>query len=179
MADRYVPPPPPPKPPPVPFHSPGDQNIPPPDGTITGHGPVTNPPSVPGGSATPGKGVTSVNTEAMKTFAKNLASLAEDGGPLTQLLTEVGNVNVKPGGFHAAQNNIVEPMNGSGKLKEQTVQMVHDLIDSINTTSEKMAQAAQAYETADEANKMSGTDFANYFGQVTTDINQIGNKGTS
>jgi hypothetical protein len=162
-----------------PFKSPGDQTIPGPNGTITGTGDVTQPPPVPGGSEHPGKGVTAVNTAAMKTFAANLASLAEDGGPLTKLLTYVGSVNVKPGGFHAAQDSIVEPVVGSGKLKEQTVQMVHDLIDSINTTSEKMAAAALAYETADEANKMSTTDFANYFGQVTTDINQIGSKGTS
>src|SRR5258705_12969527 len=89
-----------------PFNSPGNQSIPGPNGTITGTGAVTQPPPVPGGSATPGKGVTAVHTAAMKTFAANLASLADTGGPLYKLIDSLGQVNVKPGGFRSAQTNI-------------------------------------------------------------------------
>jgi hypothetical protein len=161
-----------------PFTSPGNQTIPGPNGTITGTGDVPQPPAVPGGSATPGKGVTAVNTAAMKTFATNLASLAETGGPLYKLIDYLAQVNVKPGGFRSAQTNIAEPMMGTGKLRDESTKMVHDLIDSINIAAEKMSQAALAYETADEANNMSSTDFTNYFGQLTTDIGNIGAKGS-
>jgi hypothetical protein len=160
-----------------PFTSPGPQSIPGGGGTITGTGAVTQPPPVPGGSSTPGKGVTAVNTAAMKTFAANLASLADTGGPLYKLIDYLGQVNVKPGGFRSAQTYIHDPLMGTGKLKDQSVKMVHDLIDSINTASEKMSQAALKYETADEANNMSSTDYSNYFGQLSTDINNIGSKG--
>jgi hypothetical protein len=160
-----------------PFNSPGPQSIPGAGGTITGTGEVTQPPPVPGGSSTPGKGVTAVNTAAMKTFAANLASLADTGGPLYKLIDYLGQVNVKPGGFRSAQTYIHDPLMGTGKLKDQSVKMVHDLIDSINTASEKMSQAALRYETADEANNMSSTDYSNYFGQLSTDINNIGSKG--
>jgi hypothetical protein len=138
---------------------------------------VTQPPPVPGGSSTPGKGVTTVNTAAMKTFAANLASLAETGGPLYKLIDYLGQVNVKAGGFRSAQSNIHDPLMGKGMLKEQSVTMVHDLIDSINIASEKMSKAALKYETADEANNMSSTDYSNFFGQLSSDVNNIGSKG--
>jgi hypothetical protein len=161
-----------------PFTSPGPQSIPGPGGTITGTGEVTQPPPVPGGSSTPGKGVTAVNTAAMRTFAANLASLGDASSPLYKLIDYLGQVNVKPGGFRSALTNIQEPVMGTGKLKEESVKMVHDLIDAINTASEKMSQAALKYETADEANNMSSTDFSNYFGQLTTDVGNIGSKGS-
>jgi hypothetical protein len=160
-----------------PFNSPGNQSIPGQNGTITGTGDVTQPPPVPGGSGTPGKGVTAVNTAAMKTFAQNLASLADTGGPLYKLVDYLNQVNVKPGGFRSAQNNVAQPVMGTGKLRDESIKMVHDLIDSINTASDKMSRAALAYETADAANNMSSTDFSNYFGQLSTDINNIGSKG--
>src|ERR1700754_4118680 len=66
-----------------PFNSPGDQNPPDVNNPWIPQGNVTTPPPVPGGADHPGKGVTTVNTEAMRTFAKNMQTLAE--GPLKDL----------------------------------------------------------------------------------------------
>jgi hypothetical protein len=159
----------PPPPPAGPFNSSGGHSIPDGGGTFTGRGDVAQPPAVPGGD-TPGKGVTAVNTAAMKTFATNLASLET---PLQELKTYLSEVNVKPGGFRSAA--ALEKK--TTDLKTSSVDAVSGLIGAITTLSDKIAKAALAYDTADDANNMSSTDYANYFGQVTTDVNNLGKKG--
>ncbi|WP_199730469.1 hypothetical protein [Amycolatopsis panacis] len=154
------------------FHSPGDQKPPDPQHEWIPPGNVGKPPPVPGGSDHPGKGVTAVNTEAMRTFAKNLQSLAD--GPIKSLPDKLEGVQLKPGVFLTAQEKIVKPITGPGGLRDTTKSAIHDLSKALDEVAEAVITAAKAYENADEVNKMSADQYNQYFNRVNGHITNAG-----
>lgn len=154
------------------FNRPGAQPPPDPKHEWIPPGDVGKPPPVPGGSDHPGKGVTVVNTEAMRTFAKNLQSLAD--GPIKSLPDKLEGVQLKPGVFLTAQEKIVKPITGPGGLRDTTKSAIHDLSKALDEVAEAVNTAAKAYESADEANKMSVDQYNQYFNRVSGHITNAG-----
>ncbi|MEU4669218.1 hypothetical protein AB0F91_14835 [Amycolatopsis sp. NPDC023774] len=157
-----------------PFKSPGDQTPPPVDNQWIPQGNVTTPPPVPGGAEHPGKGVTTVNTEAMRTFATNMQTLAD--GPLKDLPGQLDGITVKPGIFATANSKITQPIVGPGGVRDTTRATIQDLITSLHDLSEAVNTASKAYDDADEANNMTMDKYNQYFGNVSNEINNAGNK---
>ncbi|WP_239154305.1 hypothetical protein [Amycolatopsis sp. FDAARGOS 1241] len=155
------------------FKSPGDQT--PPDGhdQWIPQGTVTTPPPVPGGSDHPGKGVTTVNTEAMKVWAKNMQTLAD--GPIKDLPNQLDGITVKPGIFATAQNKIINPIVGSGGVRDKVRSAIQDLIPAMHDAAEAANKAAKDYEDRDEFNNMEADKYKTYFGTVDNEINNAGN----
>jgi hypothetical protein len=129
-------------------------------------------PKRPDDEKTHGKNVTVVNTAVMRTVASNLQTFSETGGPLTQLRALLDPINVKPGLFHTAQDKIAGRING-GQLYT-TKKMVSDLVGDINDIVDALMKAAVSYESADAANKSTAEDFNKYFGQVDSQIRNLG-----
>ncbi|GAA3558622.1 hypothetical protein GCM10022222_47710 [Amycolatopsis ultiminotia] len=154
------------------FQSPGDQTPPDVDNQWIPPGDVGDPPPVPGGADHPGKGVTAVNTEAMRTFAKNMQTLAE--GPLKDLPGKLDEVLLKPGFFLTAQNKIFTPILGSNALRDSTRSSIHDLVKALGDVSEAVTQAAKSYDNADELNKMTADKYNEYFNKVNGEITGVG-----
>ncbi|MBB4687593.1 WXG100 family type VII secretion target [Amycolatopsis jiangsuensis] len=156
------------------FNSPGDQTPPDPSNEWIPPGDVGKPPPVPGGSDTPGKGVTAVNTEAMRTFAKNLETLAD--GPIKDLEHKLDGVQLKPGIFLTANEKIFQPILGSNALRDTSKTAIHDLVRALGDMSEAVNTAAKAYENADEVNKMTADEYNEYFNEVNGQITNAGQK---
>ncbi|WP_328605158.1 ESX-1 secretion-associated protein [Amycolatopsis sp. NBC_00345] len=157
-----------------PFTSPGDQTPPDPGHQWIPTGDVGTPPTVPGGSEHPGKGVTTVNTKAMRTFADNMRTLAD--GPLSKIPGDLDAVNIKPGVFATAHDKLIQPIVGEGGLRDTTRTTVQDLVTALNDAADAVTKAANAYENADEANKMTTDEYNQYFGQLSSEITGAGQK---
>jgi hypothetical protein len=149
-------------------------NIPPENKNPTpDHGPVVNAPPVPGGHEHPGKGVTVVNTKAMKTFAQNIGGLVAKDGPLQKALDGMTTVNVKAGGFHTAVT-LASAVNGETGMRGGTVQTLTDMIQVLTEISEATAKMANRYEKAEELNAMTSADYASYLGKAGGYVNGMG-----
>lgn len=156
------------------FKKPDSTTIPPPDDNPPLlHGSVVNEPKVPGGQNSPGKGVTTVNTEAMKLFAKNLGGLTDKNGPLETIYNQLDGVKVQAGGFHSAIA-LATAINSDGKLRDATKLTLGNVIEVLKEISDAMLRVATHYETAEEANKMSSDDYFTYLGTVSGRINGMG-----
>ncbi|MGW4399587.1 hypothetical protein ACWEHA_30225 [Amycolatopsis nivea] len=156
------------------FHSPGDQTPPDVKNEWIPPGDVGKPPPVPGGSEHPGKGVTAVNTEAMRTFAKNMQALAD--GPLKDLPAKLDGIQLKPGVFLTAQSKIAKPIQGTNELRDTTRTAIHDLCKALDEVADAVNKASKAYDNADEVNKMSADDYNQYFNTVSGHITGAGQK---
>ncbi|MGW4482244.1 hypothetical protein ACWEOE_00250 [Amycolatopsis sp. NPDC004368] len=158
------------------FHSPGDQS---PTGVngkwIPDNGQVTTPPPVPGkDGAAGGKGDTVVNTEAMRTFAKNMQTLAD--GPLKDLPNQLDSIVLKPGVFATAQTKIVTQITGTGGARDTVRATIQDLVTSLHDLSEAVNKASKEYDEQDNANNMTADKYNEYFSAVGTEINNAGSK---
>ena len=140
------------------------------------HGPIQTPPPVPGGSQTPGKGVTVVNTAAMKTFAENLRVLVADNSPLKQIQGHLGEINVRAGGFRTAVN-LANKINGPGQLRDGTKKTVDDVVEVLIQISDALLLMASHYEKAEDANTMSSADYLTYLSTASGVINGMGAGG--
>lgn len=127
-----------------------------------------NNPAVPGDPGHPKKGQTSTNTTALKSFATNIDSLA---GQLQQLVDPLSQITLKPGVFETAQDRILDPILGSGRLRDNTQTVIQNVITSMHDLSDAVAKAARDYETIDDFNKITMGKYNEYFSQVNTDIN--------
>ncbi|WP_020660760.1 hypothetical protein [Amycolatopsis benzoatilytica] len=156
------------------FHSPGDQAPPDVNNQWIPPGDVGTAPPVPGGSEHPGRGVTAVNTEAMRTFAKNMQTLAD--GPLKDLPAKLDGVQLKPGVFLTAHDKIVTPIQGTNMLVDNTRTAIHDLCKALDEVADAVTKASKAYDNADEVNKMSADDYNQYFNTVSGHITSAGQK---
>jgi hypothetical protein len=156
------------------FNRPGDHPPPDPKHEWIPEGDVGKPPPVPGGSEHPGKGVTVVNTAAMRTFAKNLHTLAD--GPIKDLPNKLDGVQLKPGVFLTAQDKIVKPIIGPGGLRDSSKTAIHDLVKALGEVADAVNTAAKAYENADEVNKMSADRYNEYFNKVNGHITNAGSQ---
>lgn len=149
-------------------------NIPPEnDDPPVGNGPVVNAPPVPGGHDHPGRGVTVVNTKAMKTFATNISGLVADGGPLRQALTALEDVDVRAGGFRTAVA-LAKVVNGPDGMQGATRKTLADMIEVLTSVSDAVNKMANHYEKAEDLNTMSSADYATYLGQTSGSINSMG-----
>jgi hypothetical protein len=142
------------------------------------HGPVSDAPPIPGGDPTKPHDVTLVNTDAMKTFAKNLDGLITDGSPLLQARDSLDQVNVKAGGFRSAVT-LANNVSGSGNLRDATRVTLQNTISAIADLVDGLNRAASHYDSAEDLNNMNSQDFSDYLGQAGGQINSIsGNNST-
>jgi hypothetical protein len=133
-------------------------------------GDIVTPPPVPGGTDTPGKGVTAVNTAAMKTYAQNLDSLVADGGPLKNISHAMDAMVIKGGGFRGAVA-LTTKVTGDGGIRNATQKTLADMVAVITNISDSVKKMSANYESAEEANKMSKDDYIKYLSQVSGQIN--------
>jgi hypothetical protein len=134
---------------------------------ITPAGHFTNPP-VPGDQGDHGKDQTTADTRALMTFAGNMDLLADQ---LKQLVDPLARIQLKPGVFSTAQERIIDPILGSGRLRDNTVTQIQNLVTDLHDLSDAVAKAAKSYESIDEFNKISMDKYNEYFGQVSGEIN--------
>ncbi|HYQ64009.1 hypothetical protein [Actinophytocola sp.] len=150
------------------------KNIPPAnDDPSVSHGAVVTAPSVPGGHDHPGKGVTVVNINAMKTFASNISGLVADDGPLRQALVQLEDVDVRAGGFRTAVA-LAKVVNGPDGMQGATRNTLTDVIQVLTSVADAVNRMANHYEKAEDLNTMSSTDYATYLGQTSGAINSMG-----
>ncbi|MFE0023578.1 hypothetical protein [Amycolatopsis sp. NPDC059021] len=124
-------------------------------------------PPVPGGGETPGKGVTTVNTKAMKNLAQHLDELLP---PLKSTQERIAGVKLRPGGFQTAVNLSKSVDN----IKDATGATLRSVVEVVAETSDALKRIALKYESAEEANKMTGDDFGKYFSQTSGWVNAMG-----
>jgi hypothetical protein len=159
------------------FKNPEDKTIPPPtDSPQLQHGDIAHEPKVPGGSDTPGKGVTTVNMEAMKVYAKNLAEIVAEGSPLRKVYADLDDVSVRGGGFGTA-SKLTNKISGAGGLRDATKLTIGDMIRAISEVSDAMLKISANYEQAEDLNKMTNDAYVSYLGQASGDINGMGKSG--
>jgi hypothetical protein len=136
-------------------------------------GPNFESPAVPGGSDTPGKGVTMVSTTALRTFAENIRSLWD---PLDQAANSIQHVPVRAGGFQVAFN-LDKAVSGEGGVVTQT----RDFINQVQIVLEKVVNAANAvahsYNTAEELNGMTSKQLGEYVTQLSGQVNGLTDSG--
>jgi hypothetical protein len=150
------------------------KNIPPADDDPSvSHGSVVTAPPVPGGHDHPGRGVTVVNINAMKTFASNISGLVADNGPLRQALVELEDVDVRAGGFRTAVA-LAKVVNGPEGMQGATRSTVSDVIEVLTSVADAVNRMANHYEKAEDLNTISSTDYATYLGQASGAINSMG-----
>lgn len=149
-------------------------NIPPEnDDPPVGHGPVVNAPPVPGGHDHPGRGVTVVNTKAMKTFAANVSGLVAEDGPLRKALAAMEDVDVRAGGFRTAVS-LAKVVNGPDSMQGATRNTLADMIEVLASVADAVNRMANHYEKTEDLNTMSSADYATYLGQTSGAINSMG-----
>jgi hypothetical protein len=136
-------------------------------------GDIVTPPPVPGGTDTPGKGVTAVNTAAMKTYAQNLDSLVADNGPLKNISHAMDTMVVKAGGFRGAAA-LTTKVTGDSGIRNAAQKTLADMVTVITNISDSVKKMSANYESAEEANKMSKDDYIKYLSQVSGQINGMG-----
>jgi hypothetical protein len=150
------------------------KNIPPAnDDPSVSHGAVVTAPPVPGGHDHPGKGVTVVNINAMKTFASNISGLVADDGPLRQALVQLEDVDVRAGGFRTAVA-LAKVVNGPDGMQGATRSTLTDVIQVLTSVADAVNRMANHYEKAEDLNTISSTDYATYLGQTSGAINSMG-----
>jgi hypothetical protein len=138
------------------------------DPSVTGINDV--PPPVPGGAHSPGKGVTTVNTDAMRTFAKNIAQLAE---PLTTSMNAVQSVNVRAGAFPSAitlASKINTPQTG---LRDSVVASLDQIAQAIGDTADAVSRMALAYDSGEAANKITASKYGDFMQQGSAVISSL------
>lgn len=123
-------------------------------------------PPVPGGADHPGKGVTAVSTEALKTFGSNLELLKQ---PLLNARNAVVDVKIKPGAFFDA-HEMEKKVNGGG-LVDPTSEFLRTTVEAAIDMVAKAQKMATDYATAEEFNSMTAAEFGKYTEDVAGDIN--------
>jgi hypothetical protein len=124
-----------------------------------------NLPPVPGGADHPGQGVTSVSTDAIRTFAANLL-LLED--PIRTALTGMGNVDIHAGAFNQAFV-LSRKIGGDGQLLASTRTVLTNALDALESIRAACFKLVAEYDTAEELNKAD----ANKFGELILDAKTV------
>jgi hypothetical protein len=128
------------------------------------------PPDVPGGHDTPGKGVTAVSTDAMKTFVSNLKQLND---PLQTSYTKLGTVDVRAGGFHEAFT-LRDKIMGDTGLAASTQKFIGNTRETLADIANAADALALKYTNAEDFNSMTGADLGTYVSELNGDINGLG-----
>ncbi|MEC3975221.1 hypothetical protein [Amycolatopsis sp. H20-H5] len=129
-------------------------------------------PAVPGGSDTPGKGVTTVSTEAIKTFANNMQSLVV---PLMYADEMLKQIKVAPGALPASFV-LKGKVDGLVPATQEFVSVVKKALVEVVKTANSMALH---YKNAEEFNKMTGKDLGEFVHNIRPMINGLGSEGKS
>jgi hypothetical protein len=128
-----------------------------------------DPPAVPGGDGPGEPGSTEVSTDAMKTFAANIKSLVD---PMVTSWNDMGNVKIAAGGFHEAftlRDTIMGPT-GLAMTTQTFIGNTRETMADIAVAAEELAAK---YTSAEEFNKMTGTDLGTYVSELNGDINGL------
>lgn len=169
----------------LPDRPPLKSNAPPPptqDQDPTSHftpGSISTPPPVPGGADHPGKGSTAVNTEAMKTFAKNLLSLVDTDSPVAKVRSELAQINIHPGGFHTAVNLATQINSGSSSgLADGTATAVGQIIEAVTSLADAVNKIGNHYDSIEAVNKMTADQYNSYMALANGEIGQLSGAGS-
>ncbi|MEU4745975.1 hypothetical protein AB0G02_36705, partial [Actinosynnema sp. NPDC023658] len=123
-------------------------------------------------------GATVVNTEALKTFARNLRRLKE---LLVEALDKVRRIQLAPGAFyHAGQ--LVGKVTGPGGLAPSVEEFLLKAIDALEVTALDLERLAHDYDTTEELNGLTAVkldehiqDAMAYIGKTTgLQVNGLG-----
>jgi len=129
-----------------------------------------NLPPVPGGADTPGKGVTSVSTDAIRTFAANLL-LLED--PIRTALKGTDNVNIHAGAFNQAFV-LTRKIGGDGQLLTSTRAVLTNALDALESIRAACFKLVAEYDTAEELNEADANKFNELILDAKTVISSMG-----
>lgn len=124
-----------------------------------------NLPPVPGGSDHPGQGVTTVNTDAIRTFAANLLLLEE---PIRTALKGMDNVNIHAGAFNQAFV-LTRKISGDGQLLPSTRTVLTNALDALVSIRTACFRIVTEYDTTEELNEAD----ANKFGELILDAKTV------
>jgi hypothetical protein len=134
-----------------------------------------HPPPVPGGSDSPGKGTTRVNTAAMRTFAANLTALSD---VMTKAQEDLASIEgtLAPGTFPTAMQLRKEFDGEDGFIRATSV-----ALDSINSgligTKEAIEQIALKFDSNEESNKIAASELSRYMEDASGAINSLDKGG--
>lgn len=145
-------------------------SIPPAD-PMPNNGPVNLPP-VPGGADHPGQGVTTVSTDAIRTFAANVL-LLED--PIRTALNGMGNVDIHAGAFNQAFV-LSRKIGGDGQLLPSTRTVLTNALDALESIRTACLRIVSEYDTAEELNRVDADKFGELILDAKTVINGMGGK---
>lgn len=139
---------------------------------------VEPPPSVPGGSDTPGKGVTKVSTAAMKTFITNVNALQD---PLKKSQADLKALEgqLAPGTFPSAVALRKSVDGGDGGLIDQTITSLESIIQAVAGLNDAFGKMVKVYASTEELNNVKSKDFGRLMEETSGAINSLGNGGKS
>lgn len=141
-----------------PVHVPPPVTVPdqiPPPNQMPQNNPDLHLPPVPGGPDTPGKGVTTVSTDAIRTFAANLQLLE---APIRSALTATSDVNIHAGAFNQAFV-LARKIGGDGQLRDSTRLVLTNALDALAEIRAACLKLVAEYDTAEELNKADADRF--------------------
>jgi hypothetical protein len=128
------------------------------------------PPPVPGGADTPGKGVTTINTKAMQTYASNIDALIQ---PLRDSANALQSVNIKPGVFPAALELSKSINTGETGLRDASYTVLNNLVNALVDVHDALRLMASKYDKAEDLNEISAGDYANYMAIAAGRVNAV------
>lgn len=131
-----------------------------------------DPPPVPGGDETPGKGVTTVSTEAITLFANNIEKLY---GPMDELIKDLEAVEFAPGALPASFV-LKSDIAGDKGLVPGSVTFINQVRDALAQIVNSARSLASAYQNHEEFNKMTGKDLGEFISQLKGSINALGSE---
>jgi hypothetical protein len=134
------------------------------------HDPGVTLPPVPGGTNTPGRGVTTVSTQAIRTFAANLLLLEE---PIRTALTGMAGVDVRPGAFNQAFV-LANKIDGDGELRDSTRDVLTKALDALVAIRQACHRIVTEYDTAEELNNADATRFQELVNSANSIITGLG-----
>jgi hypothetical protein len=138
------------------------------DPTVTGQHDTA--PPVPGGDAHPGKGVSVINTQAMRTFADNMGQWTQ---PLKLSQSAVLGVNARPGTFPTAMQLASQVNDPSSGLSVDVHTSLGNMVEAVEELVDAMHRVASRYDTAEEANHMKAEDFRTAMAGVAGPISDL------
>lgn len=126
-------------------------------------------PPVPGGTESPGEGVTAVSTEALKTFAKNIAELI----PIVDhAYTQMDLGGIQAGNFGAA-TTLQDKMSGEAGLGVTTRQFLEQTGDVLRRMVSAALAIAAEFENAEDLNEATSADVGFEMSMVKTGVKAL------
>ena len=142
----------------------------PPAGQMPQIDPQVHLPPVPGDTTHPGRGVVTVSTQAIRTFATNMQLLEE---PIRTALNGMNGVDVRAGAFNQAFV-LAQRIEGDGELRDSTRTVLTKALNALVEIRQACNRLVAEYDTAEELNGADADRFGELVLGATTVINGMG-----